>query len=145
MTETIRLANESIRLAQEDYNIAIFSDSDIKPKPLNRICNLCQQVVERMLKALSLAIGEEGRHTHDLGLLISDLETTGFFSFEEIIKDYADFLTPFGVKARYPFEIEIDDNDEVSAIIYTKALCKDINSKIEGLKNKDLSLIYIPD
>ncbi len=50
MTEAVTLANESIRLAQEDYNITVFSDSSITPKPLNRICNLCQQIVERMLK-----------------------------------------------------------------------------------------------
>ena len=143
MTETIKLANESIRLAQEDYNIAIISDSSINPKPLNRICNLCQQIVERMLKALSLAVGEEGRHSHDLGLLIIDLEKTGMFSFEDIIKDYADSLTPFGVKARYPFEIEIDENDELLAMTYMRTLCEDINKKLEALNNKELGQLKL--
>ena len=142
MTEAVTLANESIRLAQEDYNITVFSDSSITPKPLNRICNLCQQIVERMLKALYLALGKEARHTHDLGLLIAELEDNGLV-FKDTLKDYADTLTPFGVKARYPFELEIDEQDERLAISYMKTLCKDINNKLEALNIEGLSQIRL--
>ena len=135
MTEAVTLANESIRLAQEDYNITVFSDSSITPKPLNRICNLCQQIVERMLKALYLAFGKEARHTHDLGLLIAELEDNGLV--------FKETLTPFGVKARYPFELEIDEQDERLAISYMKTLCKDINNKLEALNIEGLSQIRL--
>ena len=146
MRESVELANECIRLAQQDYDLTLLSNASMNPKPLERICNLCQQVVERLLKSLIYIRGQEPPKTHDLDYLMGIVESLNpKMEFSSDVRYAAGLLSQYSVRVRYPFEIEIEENDELSSLDYTKAICKDINIKLESLKNKELSLLVIAD
>ena len=102
------------------------------PKPLEIICYHCQQAAEKMLKALILAYDGELQKTHDLGLLVDELSE--FVTFSEDILNAADSLTPYGVKIRYPQELNIKEYHVSKALLDMKTLYDFVASKIKELQ-----------
>lgn len=84
------------------------------PLRLEIICYHCEQCAEKMLKAFLLTYEEEAPRIHDLGELCRRcaLKNEGFDGIaEDCIK-----LTPYGVRVRYPDEIEVTEADIYEAI-----------------------------
>ena len=85
-----------------------------------------------MLKALILAYDGELQKTHDLGLLVDELSE--FVTFSEDILNAADSLTPYGVKIRYPQELNIKEYHVSKALSDMKTLYDFVASKIKELQ-----------
>jgi HEPN domain-containing protein len=100
-----------------------FADADLdSAKILNAshrrhneiICYHCQQAVEKYLKGFLCYNGIMPPKIHSLETLCalcSDFNAV----FNEIAKDCA-YLSPFGVHARYPFEMSITDGNTEKAL-----------------------------
>ena len=105
---------EWIRFADMDVLSANHLNEITYPKPLEIICYHCQQAAEKMLKALVLANDGELQKTHDLGLLTEQIEE--FVTVPEDVLNAADSLTPYGVKIRYPQELQIEEGHITKAL-----------------------------
>ena len=123
---------EWLRYADMDILSANHLNEIQYPKPLEIICYHCQQAAEKMLKALILAYDGELQKTHDLGLLVDELSE--FVTFSEDILNAADSLTPYGVKIRYPQELNIKEYHVSKALLDMKTLYDFVASKIKELQ-----------
>ena len=123
---------EWLRYADMDILSANHLNEIQYPKPLEIICYHCQQAAEKMLKALILAYDGELQKTHDLGLLVNELSE--FVTFSEDILNAADSLTPYGVKIRYPQELNIKEYHVSKALLDMKTLYDFVASKIKELQ-----------
>jgi len=123
---------EWLRYADMDILSANHLNEIQYQKPLEIICYHCQQAAEKMLKALILAYDGELQKTHDLGLLVDELSE--FVTFSEDILNAADSLTPYGVKIRYPQELNIKEYHVSKALSDMKTLYDFIASKIKELQ-----------
>ena len=85
-----------------------------------------------MLKALLLAYDGELQKTHDLGVLTDELSK--FVTFSEDILNAADSLTPYGVKIRYPQELNIKKYHVSKTLADMKTLCDFVTNKINELQ-----------
>ncbi|HHY05477.1 MAG TPA: HEPN domain-containing protein [Clostridia bacterium] len=108
------IAKEWFDFAKQDLSSAEYL-SQKSPPPLENICFHCQQATEKILKGYLIHQEEKTPpRTHDLKLLCKMCAKKDE-SFEEISQACID-LTPYGVRARYPFEIEIQKNDMEEAL-----------------------------
>ena len=123
---------ELLRYADIDILSANHLNEIQYPKPLEIICYHCQQAAEEMLKALILAYDGELQKTHDLGLLVDELSE--FVTFSEDILNAADSLTSYGVKIRYPQELNIKEYHVSKALSDMKTLYDFVASKIKELQ-----------
>ncbi|MCR4901153.1 MAG: HEPN domain-containing protein [Treponema sp.] len=105
---------EWVRFADMDVLSANHLNEIQHSKPLEIICYHCQQASEKMLKALILAFDGELQKTHDLGLLTEQL--SNFLTISEDVLNAADALTPYGVKTRYPQELNLEETHVSKAL-----------------------------
>lgn len=91
---------EWLRIAGNDLRVARLA---IPNGPLEPGCFHCQQVIEKLLKAWLIAHGCRPPFTHDLTLLL-DLCAQQEASFVNH-RDEWEWVTGFGVTARYPTEV----------------------------------------
>jgi len=88
---------EWIKKADEDYLAA----SSLNPSTVPAvICFLCQQCVEKYLKAALVKYGAHGRKTHDL-VVLNALIAQHDRRFEEF-DEHLIILNPYSVIVRYP-------------------------------------------
>lgn len=123
---------EWIRFADMDVLSANHLNEIQYPKPLEIICYHCQQAAEKMLKALIIANDGELQKTHDLGLLTDILSE--FVTFPENVLNSADELTPYGVKIRYPQELNIEESHVAKALSNMKTVYDFVAEKIKELE-----------
>ena len=123
---------EWIRFADMDVLSANHLNEIQYPKPLEIICYHCQQAAEKMLKALIIANDGELQKTHDLGLLTDILSE--FVTFPVNVLNSADELTPYGVKIRYPQELNIEESHVTKALSNMKAVYDFVAEKIKELE-----------
>mgnify|MGYP002863717374 CR=1 FL=1 len=126
---------EWIRFADMDVLSANHLNEIQYPKPLEIICYHCQQAAEKMLKALVLAYDGELQKTHDLGLLTEELSE--FVCFPDAVLNAADALTPYGVKIRYPQELNIEESHVVKAVSDMNVVYAFVSDKIKEFATKD--------
>ena len=98
-----------LEYADADLDVASFLFENRYPQPLEIICFHCQQAAEKAIKAVYLWADVPGGipRKHDLAFLLEQL--TGRLSIEERYFDCAEALNPFGISARYPNEIHVDE------------------------------------
>lgn len=107
------IAHEWFRYANQDLSSANYLQS-MQPVPVEIICYHCQQSVEKSLKGFISLNGGSIQKTHDLVAL--NKCCTGYDStFLDIEEDCLN-LTDYGVQTRYPFNLEISENDAQLAI-----------------------------
>jgi HEPN domain-containing protein len=68
--------------------------------PLDVVCFHCQQAAEKYLKGLLAGAGLPFPPVHDLGRLLTRLDSEGFPA--ESLRDLAEALNPYAVEVRYP-------------------------------------------
>ena len=123
---------EWIRFADMDVLSANYLNSIEYNKPLEIICYHCQQAAEKMLKALIIAYDGELQKTHDLGLLTDEL--SAFITIIDDVLNSADALTPYGVKIRYPQELNISETHVTKALDDMKIIYDFVKEQINKLE-----------
>jgi len=108
------------RFAKMDLQSAKTLDKYSRPKPLEIICYLSEQCVEKMLKGFLVANSQNPPRTHDLPMLC-DLCIEKDERFCEL-SDICEFLTLYGIQPRYPNELEIVDEDANKALRYIQTV-----------------------
>lgn len=93
--------------AEMDFQTAQYLYAHMIPQPREIICYHCQQAIEKALKGLLIAYGKGIKKTHDLGLLAEMLQD--YCEVPEEYIDLCDNLTPYGVRVRYPQDMEMED------------------------------------
>ncbi|WP_428770334.1 HEPN domain-containing protein [Treponema sp. HNW] len=124
---------EWVRYAEMDVLAANHLNEIQNPKPMEIICYHCQQAAEKMLKALILAYDGELQKTHDLGLLTDEL--SAFVTLPESILNSADSLTPYGIRIRYPQELNIQESHVIRAISDMKIVYDFVKIKLKNLNS----------
>ena len=127
--ETREIVAGWVRYATQDYESAVHLYETKHPRPLELICNLAQQAVEKMLKAFLIAQDSVPPKTHDLNQLCELCE-----AFDERFGDIApqcSSLTKYGVMARYPFELEILDDETGMALARAEKVLRFVVSILE--------------
>lgn len=126
---------EWVRFADMDVLSANHLNEIQHPKPLEIICYHCQQASEKMLKALVLAFDGELQKTHDLGLLTEQL--SDFVAISEDVLNAADSLTPYGVKIRYPQELNIEETHVSKALSDMKLVYGFVDGELKRLHDPE--------
>ena len=103
-------------MALMDLGVAKHLETSYHPRPLEIICYHSQQAAEKAIKALILYHGAEGGlpKLHDLSFLLDQIKNK--VTIEEKYYDYADTLTPYGISARYPNELFLEDRHAEEAV-----------------------------
>ena len=107
------LANEWFNFADAVLQSALFL-LNMHPSPLEIICYHCQQSAEKYLKGFIALNGGDLLKTHDL--LILNKKCCLYNANLSILEDDCISLTDYGVQVRYPFHIEITQEDTKMAI-----------------------------
>ncbi|WP_205739159.1 HEPN domain-containing protein [Halocella sp. SP3-1] len=102
------IAQEWFELADYDLQSAVFL-LKMKPKPLEIMAYHCQQSVEKYLKGFLAFHGGQIKKTHDLIFLNKECQKYDAL-FKNIIDECIN-LTDYGVQVRYPFHIDIEEED----------------------------------
>lgn len=117
---------EWLKYAKRDLDSANFLCGMI-PVPIEIICFHCQQSAEKSLKAFIVSKGIEPKKTHDL----VDLQNT--------CNEYDDFnsltvecvmLRNFGVQPRYPFALQIEEEDMKAALKMAEKIYDFVSEKL---------------
>jgi HEPN domain-containing protein len=93
-----------LRIARNDLRVARLA---IPNGPLEPGCFHCQQAIEKLLKAWLISRGEHPPFTHDLTLLLDLCEQQQAPFMDH--RDEWEWVTGFGVTARYPTEVPEPD------------------------------------
>lgn len=107
------VAQEWFTYADADLQSALFL-LDMHPAPREIICYHCQQSAEKYLKGFIALNGGELLRTHDL--LILNKKCSFYNSNLSVLEDDCINLTDYGVQVRYPFSIDITEEDMEQAI-----------------------------
>lgn len=119
-------------MAVVDLGVARHLEATYYPKPLEIICYHCQQAAEKAIKALIMYYGAEGGmpKLHDLSFLLNQIKNKMYI--EEKYYDFADTLTPYGVSARYPNELFLEDRHAAEALEFSSEILKWVKGIVEG-------------
>ena len=111
--DNISVSKEWFKYAERDLESAIFLIK-MHPVPIEIICYHCEQSAEKYLKGYLILKQNNVEKTHDLGLLNkkSLLIEPAFCEIEDECLE----LIPYGVQVRYPYELEVNEQDMKSAI-----------------------------
>ncbi|SHJ95893.1 HEPN domain-containing protein [Tepidibacter formicigenes] len=125
------IADEWFDFAVNDLNSARFL-LQMRPIPLEIICYHCQQSAEKYLKGYIALNGDKIIKTHDLTLL--NKRCMNFDKDFQKIKDDCIELVDYGVQVRYPFNIELEEQDMKMAIESAERIEKFILDKLKQSK-----------
>lgn len=126
------LANEWFTIADMDLASAKFL-LNMHPVPKEIICYHCQQSAEKYLKGFLIFSGHQIVKTHDLVLLNKICQK--YLIDCKQIEESCFVLTNYSVSVRYPFPIDINENDIKTALDHAHSIQEFIKSKIEEKKN----------
>lgn len=119
--------------SEDDLIVAKHSFEDIYPKQIEISCYHTQQAVEKTLKGYLLYNDVEPPKTHNLVVLCQMcMELDPAFN---VIMDDCAVLTLYGSITRYPSEIELDEDEAISAIRKAEIICEFSVGLIPELKD----------
>lgn len=130
-------AKEWTSFADKDLDVALHLFETFRPMPLEIICFHCQQAAEKAVKSVIVLKGSQGGfpRKHDLFLLLSQIKN--MVAVDEKLFDYADELTPYGVAARYPSELFLEERHAEKAIRMAKEFVEWSKSIIAAAESED--------
>jgi HEPN domain-containing protein len=129
---TPELVAEWVKFAKTDLDVAKQLFENMNPRPLEITCYHTQQSAEKVLKAFLVKSDILPPKTHDLNRLCKmcgDIDET----FNEIADNCTD-LNNYSNTPRYPFEIEILEDDAKIAIEKASEILEWVTEKL----NKEL-------
>ncbi|HCW52934.1 HEPN domain-containing protein [Clostridium sp. SM-530-WT-3G] len=121
------VADEWFNYAERDLESAKFL-LKMYPVPIEIICYHCEQSAEKYLKGWLIFKGMRADKTHDLGLL--NRKCVAIDSDFKTIEDECLELVPYGVHVRYPYELDVIEEDMNTAIICAQEIQKFVMSKV---------------
>lgn len=121
------LVKEWFRFAEMDLKTAEHLNKTMHPKPLEIICYHTQQSAEKALKGFLISADIEAPKTHDLQLLC-DKCTAKNAAFNQIY-DACETLTVYGVQPRYPYEVDVTEDDCNKALKYANELMRFVSER----------------
>ena len=123
--DNITVSKEWFKYAERDLESAKFLIK-MYPLPLEIICYHCEQSAEKYLKGYLILKQNNVEKTHDLGLLNKKclLVEPSFVEIEDECLE----LIPYGVQVRYPYELEVNEQDMKSAVTCAEKIQKFINA-----------------
>lgn len=121
---------EWLEYAWTDYDVAVFLFENRHPQPLEIICYHCQQAAEKAIKALYIALNIPGGvpRKHDLAFLLNQMQ--GKVAVSKELRQHADSLSVYGIAARYPAEIPVDEGRTKLAISAAKYIWEWVKENI---------------
>lgn len=122
------LSLEWFVFAKKDLESAKFL-LNMYPKPIEIICYHCEQSAEKYLKGYLIRNEHKLERTHDLVILNNKCKLIDKKFYE--IEDECIELVPYGVQVRYPYQLEVTEQDMISAIECAEKIEKFIISRIE--------------
>lgn len=123
-----KIYEEWLGFAKRDLESAKFL-INMYPKPIEIICYHCQQSAEKYLKGYLIKNGNKIERTHDVVLLNNKCKAID--SSFDIIEDECIELVPYGVQVRYPYQLDVTEEEMISAIECAEKIEKFIKGKIE--------------
>ena len=122
-----KIYNEWFEFAKRDLESAKFL-LNMYPKPVEIICYHCEQSAEKYLKGYLIKHDNKVEKTHDLVLLNNKckIHDESFLC----IEDECIELVPYGVQVRYPYQLEVTEEDMESAIESAERIETFIKEKI---------------
>jgi HEPN domain-containing protein len=121
---------EWLKFSKRDLDTAKFIFETMHPKPLEIICYHCEQSAEKVLKAFLIAKNIIPPKIHELNRLCEmceDIDST----FADIAL-FCGSLTKYGIAPRYPYELEISDEETEKALQKAIAVFEFITKKLEN-------------
>ena len=102
------------------------------PRPCEIICYHCQQAAEKAIKALFIRFDLPGGipRKHDLSFLLNQLQQEAPVS--PRLRRMADVLSVYGIIARYPNEVEIDEARVRQALDFAESILQWAKSQAEA-------------
>lgn len=122
------VAKEWFEFAMRDLKSAKFL-LNMYPKPIEIICYHCEQSAEKYLKGYLILKGNEAERTHDLVLLNKKCSKIDN-SFIDI-EDQCIELVPYGVQVRYPYQLDVTEEDMLIAIKSAEEIEEFIKCKVK--------------
>jgi HEPN domain-containing protein len=113
-------AESWFRRASIDLDTAGFLSENMQPVPIEIVCYLCEQAVEKYLKGFLVLNDTVPQKTHNLNSL--GVACTEFSKSYEDVADMLSVLTEYAVHIRYPSEIEISNEDMRRALANAKSI-----------------------
>ena len=110
----VELAKEWLKYSKSDLVTASHMFEDVTPKEIEISCYHSQQCAEKALKAFCFLNKIEPPKTHDL-IALCHLCITVDNSFS-LTLDNCSKLNPYGVSARYPNELSVDEPTAKQAV-----------------------------
>ena len=103
-----------------------------RPMPCEIICYHCQQAAEKAIKALFIRFDLPGGipRKHDLSFLLNQLQQEAPVS--PRLRRMADVLSVYGIIARYPNEVEIDEARVRQALDFAESILQWAKSQAEA-------------
>ena len=121
------IAQEWFDVANQDLASANYLQN-MQPVPIEIICYHCQQTAEKYLKGFLAYLGQEVQKTHDLVLLNKLCQETDS-DFKKIAEDCL-LLTDYGVNIRYPYPLELNEEDMQLALKNAENIKSFVTNKI---------------
>jgi len=109
-----------IFIAKEDLDVAKFLAEKYHPKPVEKICNFCQQSAEKDLKGFLFHNNVDFPKIHDLSELVAmciEIDSE-FLKFTIQCR----YLNNFAVMPKYPNELQITEDDAKTAIRFAEEI-----------------------
>ena len=119
--------SEWFEFAKRDLESAKFL-INMHPAAIEIICYHCEQSAEKYLKGYLIKNSNKVERTHDLVLLNNKCKAID--SSFGIIEDECIELVPYGVQVRYPYQLEVIEDDMISAINCAEKIESFIRGKI---------------
>ncbi|MEG1482152.1 HEPN domain-containing protein [Clostridium sp.] len=123
-----KISDEWFEFARRDLESARFLIR-MDPFPIEIICYHCEQSAEKYLKGFLILNGKKVEKTHDIVLLNNRCIKLND-KFKEIYDDCIELIS-YGVQVRYPYQLDVDENDMLNAIESAERIEKFILSLIE--------------
>ena len=124
-----------IEYAENDLNVASHLNEIYRPLPENTICWLCQQSVEKSLKAILAYNDAKIPKTHDIGMLQNT--TVQYEPGITIDEKIADKMTVFAVESRYPDNvIDFAKEDAELGLKYAKIVLGQVKQALNITENE---------
>ena len=121
------IAQEWFDVANQDLASANYLQN-MQPVPIEIICYHCQQTAEKYLKGFLAYLGQEVQKTHDL-VLLNKLCQEANNDFKKIAEDCL-LLTDYGVNIRYPYPLELNEEDMQLALKNAENIKSFVTNKI---------------
>lgn len=125
------IAKEWLVFAKKELDTAIHLFNTMYPKPIEIICFHCQQAAEKALKGYLVAHKTIPPRIHDL-LILCGLCVQEDDNFNNIIEDCS-VINMYGVQPRYPFTIEITEDDAEKATQIAKRIYSFVVQKVRTI------------